>query len=201
MYIPKYYQLHDYEEIKQFMHNNNFVTVITTEGKKPIATHLPVNIEEHSNVLYISGHFAKGNKQWQTINNNDNILIIFHGPHAYVSSTWYEQEDVPTWDYESIHTYSEGQLLDEEQLAADLTKLLKQYEQHRENGATWDNLSDQTKKQIKGIVGFKIKVTGIEAAYKLSQTRSEQEKRNIALQLNNSDNPMDHTLADEIEKQ
>jgi transcriptional regulator len=201
MYIPKYYQMHDYEEIKQFMHNNNFVTVITTEGERPIATHLPVNIEEDSNVLYISGHFAKGNKQWQTINNNDNILIIFHGPHGYVSSTWYEQEDVPTWDYESIHTYGEGQLLDEEQLAADLTKLLKQYEQHRDNGATWDNLSDQTKKQIKGIVGFKIKVTDIEAAYKLSQTRSEQEKRNIASQLNNSDNPMDHILADEIEKQ
>lgn len=92
-------------------------------------------------------------------------------------------------------------MLDEEQLAADLTKLLKQYEQHRENGATWDNLSGQTKKQIKGIVGFKIKVTDIEAAYKLSQTRSEQEKRNITSQLNNSDNPMDHILADEIEKQ
>lgn len=201
MYIPKYYQMHDYEEIKQFMRNNNFVTIITTDGVRPIATHLPVNIEEHSNVLYISGHFARGNKQWQTINNNDNILIIFHGPHGYVSSTWYEQEDVPTWDYESIHTYGEGHLLNEEQLAVDLTKLLKQYEQHRENGATWDDLSDQTKKQIKGIVGFKIKVTNIEAAYKLSQTRSKQEKRNIASQLNNSDNSMDHFLADEIEKQ
>jgi len=201
VYIPKYYQLHDYGEIKQFMHNNNFVTIITTDGGKPIATHLPVNIEEHSKALYISGHFAKGNKQWQTINNNDNILIIFHGPHAYVSSTWYEQEDVPTWDYESVHTYGEGQLLDEAQLTEDLTKMLKRYEQHRENGATWENLSDQTKQQIKGIVGFKIKVTDIEAAYKLSQTRSEQEKRNIVSHLDHSDNPMDHSLAEEIDKQ
>lgn len=201
MYIPKYYQMHDYGEIKQFMHNNNFVTIITTDGGKPIATHLPVNIEEYSKVLYISGHFAKVNKQWQTINNNDNILIIFHGPHGYVSSTWYEQEDVPTWDYESVHTYGEGQLLDEEELAEDLTKMLKRYEQHRENGATWENLSDQTKQQIKGIVGFKIKVTDIEAAYKLSQTRSEQEKRNIVSHLDHSDNSIDHSLAEEIDKQ
>lgn len=143
----------------------------------------------------------EGNKQWQTLNNNDNVLIIFHGPHGYVSSTWYEQEDVPTWDYESIHTYGEGQLLDEKQLTADLIKLLNQYEQQRENGATWSNLSEQTKEQIKGIVGFKVKVTHIEAAYKLSQTRSEQERRNIAKQLFTSDKEMDNNLADEIEKQ
>lgn len=98
MYIPKQYQIHDYEMIKSFMNEHNFVTIVTYNGTTPIATHLPVNIEEKHNELYISGHFAKGNEQWKTIDQNQQVLIIFQGSHGYISSTWYDTEDVPTWD-------------------------------------------------------------------------------------------------------
>lgn len=196
MYIPKYYQINDYEKIKNFMIENDFVT---NDGSKPVATHLPVNIEEKDGVLYISGHFAKGNKQWQTIEDNNNVLIIFSGPNAYISSSWYEKEDVPTWDYQSVHAYGIGSLLNETQLKEDLMVLLNKYESNRVNGVKWEDFSDKTKEQIKGIVGFKIKVEKLEAAYKLSQTRSQSEKENIIMNLKQSNDYQDSLLADEIE--
>lgn len=79
MYISKYYEMKDYENIKDFITANNFATIVTNHGSTPTATHLPLNIEEKENNLYLSGHFAKANKQWQTIDENDKILIIFQG--------------------------------------------------------------------------------------------------------------------------
>lgn len=200
MYIPKYYQMSDYENIKAFMSDHNFVTIVTTNDARPVATHLPVTIQEENNILYVSGHFAKANKQWQTIENNENILIIFHGPHSYISSTWYEKEYVPTWDYQSIHAYGKGYLLNENELIEELTQLLDKYEGYRENGAIWSNISEKTKKQMKGIVGFKVKVAQIEAAYKLSQNRSNQDKENIISHLQESTNSITKRLAEEIKK-
>src|SRR5699024_368053 len=123
------------------------------------------------------------------------VLIIFYGPHGYISSTWYETEDVPTWDYQSIHVYGKSVLLNEHQLKQDLKVLLDKYESKYRGGATWENLSDQTKKQIKGIVGFKVKVDKLEAAYKLSQNRSETDKENIVIHLNNTESDLDKNLA------
>lgn len=199
MYIPKQYEMTDYQNIVSFMQENNFVTIVTIEGSKPVATHLPVIVEETDEGLYISGHFAKNNKQWQTIEDTASTLIIFHGPHAYVSASWYEDEDVSTWDYQSVHVYGQGKLLTEAQLETELVKMLDQYEGHRDNGVTWNKLSDQNKKQIKGIVGFKVKANHIEAKAKLSQNRSDKEKENIILQLNQSGNWMEQKVAKEID--
>lgn len=200
MYIPNYYQINDYQEIKSFIEKNNFAVIVSTDNGCPIATHIPVMITEKDNDLYISGHFARGNQQWGTIDDNDNILVIFQGEHSYISSTWYHQEDVPTWNYQSVHIYGKGKTLNEDELEADLEQLLDKYEKYRENGATWDNMSDKTKKQIKGIVGFKIKATKILAAYKLSQKRSESEKNNIINELSNSNELSDKKLAEEMKR-
>lgn len=125
--------------------------------------------------------------------------MIFHGPHAYISSTWYETEDVPTWDYQIVHTYGCGELLDEETLITDLSKLLYKYEQHRDNGIIWNNISDQTKQQIHGIVGFKVKINKIEASYKLSQNHLQKDRENITRHLSDSSNTMHKSLAKEID--
>ena len=77
MYIPNYYQINDYQEIKSFIEKNNFAVIVSTDNGCPIATHIPVMVTEKDNDLYISGHFARGNKQWGTIDDNDNILVIF----------------------------------------------------------------------------------------------------------------------------
>ncbi|AVQ34455.1 FMN-binding negative transcriptional regulator [Staphylococcus muscae] len=200
MYIPKYYQMHDYAEVKRFMKTYPFVTMVTVNEGQPIASHIPVMLEEREEALFLVGHLAKGNAQIQTLNNNNQVLVIFHGPHDYVSSSWYETEDVPTWDYQSVHIYGSSRIQSHDELIQALEKLLDDYEGHRENGATWERLSEQTKKQIHGIEGFEVKVTEIEAAYKLSQTRSENDKNHIVEQLRKIGNDNAITLAQEIKK-
>ncbi|MEB6169562.1 FMN-binding negative transcriptional regulator [Staphylococcus pseudoxylosus] len=201
MYIPKYYEMKDYQNVKDFITANNFATIVTNHESTPTATHLPLNIEEKENSLYLSGHFAKANKQWQTIDGNDKILIIFSGAHGYISSTWYETEDVPTWDYQSVHAYGTGELLNEAQLKKELSMLLNRYESNHINGATWENLSEKTKQQVNGIIGFKVKVDKLEAAYKLSQNRSQKEKENIMKHLKQTGAPLNSQLADAIKDQ
>lgn len=180
MYTPKYFKVTDFEEIREFVQMNSFGTLVTIKKGKPIATHLPLQLVKEEDTYYITGHMAYGNPQWRTFDTCEDVLVMFQGPHAYISSSWYEQENVPTWNYQAVHVNGTATILNEEALKHDLTKLLEKYEKHRENPVLWDKLSPSLlEKEIKGIVGFKIKVQEIQAAYKLSQNRNEMDYQNI----------------------
>ncbi|MFP5115988.1 FMN-binding negative transcriptional regulator [Bacillaceae bacterium C204] len=184
MYIPKYFKVTDVNEILEFVQTNSFGTIVTTEQGKPIATHLPLQLIKEGDTYYITGHMAYGNPQWRTFETCQDVLVMFQGPHAYISSSWYEEENVPTWNYQAVHVYGTAGILDEEELKQDLTMLLQKYEKHRKNPVLWDKLSPQLlEKQLKGIVGFKIKVQEIQAANKLSQNRNEKDYHNIVNKL------------------
>jgi len=184
MYIPKYFKVTNVDEIWDFVQTNSFGTIVTTEQGKPIATHLPMQLIKEGDTYYITGHMAYGNPQWRTFETCQDVLVMFQGPHAYISSSWYEEENVPTWNYQTVHVYGTASILDEEELKQDLTMLLQKYEKHRKNPVLWDKLSPQLlEKQLKGIVGFKIKVQEIQAANKLSQNRNEEDYHNIVNKL------------------
>lgn len=184
MYIPKYYKVTDVEEIWDFVQKNSFATVVTVNQGKPIATHLPMQFIKEGDSYYLTGHMAIGNPQWRTFETCEEVLVMFQGPHAYISSSWYEKENVPTWNYQSVHMYGSPSILEDEEMEHDLTKLLKKYEKHRENPVLWDKLTPELlKKQVKGIKGFKIAVKEIQAAYKLSQNRTEEDYYNIVKNL------------------
>lgn len=187
MFIPKHFKVTNLDEIRDFIEQNSFGTIVTTEQGKPIATHVPLELHKQGEDYYITGHLAYANPQWKTFENNDNVLVIYQGPHAYISSSWYKDENVPTWNYQSVHVYGTAQIMSEQELEKDLILLLERYEQHRKNPALWENLSAQTKKQMKGIVGFKIKVKEVQAAYKLSQNRDEADHHNIIKKLYEED--------------
>ncbi|MEK5520511.1 FMN-binding negative transcriptional regulator [Heyndrickxia sp. FSL W8-0423] len=201
MYIPKYFKITDVDEIWDFVQKNSFGTIVTTEKGKPIATHLPLQLIKEGDTFYITGHLAYGNPQWRTFETCEDVLVIFQGPHAYISSSWYEKENVPTWNYQAVHIYGPSRVLDEDELKQDLTMLLEKYEKHRENPALWDKLSPKLlENQLKGIVGFKIKVKEIQAAYKLSQNRNETDYNNIIDKLQNEVNPNSKQVAELMEK-
>lgn len=184
MYIPKYYKVTNVDDIWDFVQNNSFGTIVTTAQGKPIATHLPLQLMKEGDTYYITGHIAYGNPQWRTFETCEDVLVMFQGPHAYISSSWYEKENVPTWNYQAVHLYGTASILNEEELKHDLTMLLQKYEKHRKNPILWDKLSPQLlESQLKGIVGFKIKVGEIQASYKLSQNRNETDYMNIIDQL------------------
>ncbi|PKC51180.1 putative enzyme [Rhizophagus irregularis] len=180
MYILKYYKVTNADEIWDFVQKNSFGTIVTTKQGKPIATHLPLQLVKEGESYYLTGHMAYGNPQWRTFETCEDVLVMFQGPHAYISSSWYEKENVPTWNYQAVHIYGTVSILKNEELVQDLTLLLQKYEKHRENPVLWEKLSPEIlEKELKGIVGFKMKVEEIQAANKLSQNRNEKDYQNI----------------------
>ncbi len=201
MYIPKYFKITNVDEIWDFVQKNSFGTIVTTQQGKPIATHLPLGLNKKGDDYYITGHLAYGNPQWRTFEMCEDVLVMFQGPHAYISSSWYGHEAVPTWNYQAVHMYGRASILEKDELIEELTTMLHKYEKHRENPVLWDKLSpDLLENQLKGIVGFKIKVGEIQAAYKLSQNRNETDYRNIIDKLQNEENPNSKQLAELMEK-
>ncbi|MBZ5751331.1 FMN-binding negative transcriptional regulator [Metabacillus rhizolycopersici] len=201
MYIPKYFKVTNVDEIWDFVHKNSFGTIVTTKKEKPIATHLPFGLTKKGDDYFITGHMAYGNPQWRTFETCEDVLVMFQGPHSYISSSWYGHEEVPTWNYQAVHVYGTASILDKEELIEELTTMLKKYEENRENPVLWDKLSPQLlEKELKGIVGFKIKVQEIQAAYKLSQNRNEEDYLNIVHKLHEEEDSNSKQMAKVMEK-
>ncbi|MCI2256885.1 FMN-binding negative transcriptional regulator [Domibacillus sp. PGB-M46] len=201
MYIPKYYRVTDVDEIQEFIQMNSFGTLVTTKQGKPIATHLPLQLMKEGDTYYLTGHMAYRNPQWRTFETCEDVLVMFQGPHAYVSSSWYEQENVPTWNYQAVHVYGTASILNEEELKQDLAMLLQKYEKYRKNAVLWDKLSPQLlEKELKGIIGFKIQVQEIQAANKLSQNRNKKDYQNIVNKLYEEEDLHSQQMAEVMEK-
>jgi transcriptional regulator len=201
MYIPKYYKLTNVDEIWDFVQENPFGTLVTTDHGIPIATHLPLGLNKKGDDYYITGHMAYGNPQWKTFEICEDVLVMFQGPNAYISSSWYGHENVPTWNYQAVHVYGKACILSKDELIEELKIMLGKYEEKRENPILWDNLSPHLlENELKGIVGFKIKVGEIQAAYKLSQNRNNTDYMNIIEKLQNEVKPNSRQIADLMEK-
>ncbi|MGH7450769.1 MAG: FMN-binding negative transcriptional regulator [bacterium] len=188
MYIPKYYRVTDEETINQFIRQNSFATLVSCDQQLPVAMHLPLELvhDEHGN-RFLNGHVARANKQWRTFETNDEILAIFAGPHTYVSARWYDHVNVPTWNYMVAHVYGMPRLVTEhDELYVMLKQLVDKYEAGAvtEKPYKLENLpKDFVEKEMKGIVGFQIKINRIEAKFKLSQNRRQPDYDNVIAEL------------------
>lgn len=170
MYTPKHFQQNDQEAVRDFVRTNGFGILISQDGGQLLATHLPMLLSGDGTRL--TGHVARGNRQWKSFNDTGEVLAIFSGPHTYISSSWYDHENVPTWNYVAVHVYGSLRVLSEVELRLSLKQLVDKYEKDSERPARVENLSDDYMKHaLMGIVGFEIGVTRIEATYKLSQNR------------------------------
>lgn len=172
MYIPPHYNNHNIEEIKDFLRSNSFGILINIVDNKPWGTHIPLELEtDGQGKDILVGHIAKANPQWQNFSDQSEVLCIFNGPHAYVSSSWYKEEEVPTWNYIAVHVYGSLTILTEEETMESMYRLVDKYERDSKHPVSLKNLSPKTLRQVKGVVGFKILISDIQATYKLSQTR------------------------------
>ena len=107
MYIPKTFEVTDSSTLYEFIETYSFGTLVTVAGEQPIATRLPLILDRasgrHGTLL---GHVARANPQWRWFDGNRQCLVMFDGPHAYVSPSWYATAPaVPTWNYATVHVY------------------------------------------------------------------------------------------------
>ena len=114
MYIPAAFQQTDKTKLHDFIEANSFGLLVSTHGGEPFATHLPFLLERDAGPHgCLVGHVARANPQWHGLD-GQTVLAVFSGPHAYVSPTWYEAENVvPTWNYVAVHAYGPCRLVED----------------------------------------------------------------------------------------
>ena len=195
MYSPSYNRLEDRAELLEFMRANSFAVLVTGTGGTLHASHLPVMVHDHGQDIVIDSHMAKNNAQWKEFF-DDEVMLIFAGPHAYVSPRWYEErERVPTWNYAAVHAYGTPRVVEDRNkkyasqrrlIEALDPKWLPQFDALRQ---------DYVDRMLDGIVNFQIAVTRLDTRWKLSQNRSRREQELIAAELEKSNDSVERALA------
>jgi transcriptional regulator len=196
MYSPAYNRVEDRAELIEFMRANNFPILVTGTGGNLMASHLPVLVSEKGNQIVLDMHMAKNNLQWKEFF-DDEALVVFHGPHAYVSPRWYEEKErVPTWNYAAVHAYGVPKIVGDKQAKRASQRRLVEF-MDPQWLPSFDGLSDKyVEMMLEGIVNFEIPVTRLETRWKLSQNRSRREMELIAGQLGKSGDSLERALAE-----
>ena len=190
MYSPSYNRIEDRPELLAFLRAHSFPILVTGAGGALHASHLPVTVHEKGSQIVIDMHMAKNNPQWKEFRAgemSDEVMVIFAGPHAYVSPRWYEDEErVPTWNYAAVHAYGVARIISEKKA---------KYESQRRLIESLDPLwlpkfdalrQEYVDRMLEGIVNFSIPVTRLETRWKLSQNRGRREMELIAAALEKS---------------
>ncbi len=201
MYIDEQYRNNDPEAIRAFIRQHSFGILINQTEGKPWGTHIPLELEHNPDgkeVLY--GHIAKANPQSAALENGAMVLAIFNGPHHYISSSWYDHENVPTWNYIAVHIYGTIRLIEGDELLFALKKLVDKYEVGSENPVNIERLSAKTMRQVNGITAFEITIDEIQAVHKLSQNRDDKNHSAIIEKLENQNHPNAISIAREMRK-
>ena len=201
MYTPEIYKNENQEEIKKFLQENSFGILINQTNGKLWATHIPLELEtDTEGNTILEGHISKENIQSEGFKENDQVLAVFSGPHSYISSSWYDHENVPTWNYIAVHVYGRIKIIEGEAVIQSLKKLVDKYEQKSQNPVRVEDLSQQTMNQARGVVAFEIEITEIQATRKMSQNRDAKNYQNIitALERNNTSDSL--ATANEMKK-
>ncbi len=201
MYIPDLYKNEDKDSIRKFLKENAFGLLINQTNGKLWATHIPLELEiNKKGEEVLMGHISKENPQCTAFKSDDQVLAVFTGPHSYISSSWYDHENVPTWNYMAVHVYGKIKIIEGDAVIDSLTKLVDKYEQNSKCPVRVADLSKKTMMQTRGIVAFEIKIEEIQAKNKMSQNRDDKNYANIISELEKTENPQSMAVAKEMTK-
>ena len=183
MYDLPYYKEHNEQVIKEFIAKYPFAFLSGCDSEnKPVATQLPVFIEEKDGRKILRGHIMKNTDHHKAFMHNSNVLVVFTGHHTYVSATWYSNpHQASTWNYMSVHAKGMIRFLDDHALIEALRSVSLHFENHNSESSTiFDNLpAEYTQRLMKAIVAFEIEITDMDTVFKLSQDRDEKSYGNI----------------------
>ena len=190
MYNLAYFKENDIAVVKKFMLQNPFAILSGCDADQhPVATQVPLLIEEKDNKLFLQGHIMKQTDHHRAFLHNPNVLAIFTGPHTYVSASWYSNPlQASTWNYMTVHAKGVLQFLDEKALFNTLQKTTAHFENDEHSPSLFEKLpGEYVERLTKAIIAFEIEVTGIDNVFKLSQNRDEKSYRNIIEHLQKGD--------------
>lgn len=189
MYIPSSFAENDINKLFGFIRENNFGILFSNNQNFPEATHLPFmlnkNLGENGTLI---AHFAKANKHWKRISEQQEMLVIFNGPHSYISPSWYENRvTVPTWNYAAVHVYGKPKVIHERnQLLQMVTDLTNFHENQIKSNWSLEEGESIIETELKAIVGIEIEISRIEGKFKFNQNRSIDDQARVLENLDDS---------------
>ena len=201
MYVSHYYREEDLKRVADFVREHDFATLVLSQDGLPVASHLLMDFETSPDGTWlVNGHMARANKQWRAFDPAQEVLMIFGGPNTYISPTWYNHLNVPTWNYIAVHLYGTPRLIDGgPELQDILSRLIKRYE--TQSDYRMETLpADFREKEMRGAVGFQVKVTRVEANFKLSQNRSDEDHASVIQKLEARGDEHSVAIAKEMKK-
>lgn len=202
MYKFSYYTEPDHERVISFMKENSFAIITGAGETHPVATQIPlaISITEAGKIL-LSGHMMKKTDHHLAFEKNENVLVLFTGPHCYVSASWYTNPSMgSTWNYMTVHAKGRIRFTDEAGTREAVEAITRKYEGDN-SAASFNQLAPEYIDQmVKAIVGFCIEVDSVENVFKLSQNRDEASKHNIIAQLKKRPDEASRKIAEEMEK-
>jgi transcriptional regulator len=202
MYIPEFNRVRDRADTVSFVQANPFAILISASDTGPLATHIPILARDAGDQVVLHGHVAKANPHWRLLENGQESLAIFHGPHAYISPSLYEhRESVPTWNYATVHVYGHARVVtDAARLLEEMREIIHAFDPAY--FAQWSSLSDKFRYgMLKQIVGFEMVATRIEAKFKISQNRTKADQAAVIESLGQSTDSAAVGIAELMKKQ
>jgi transcriptional regulator len=182
MYVPPHFAVSDPAQLHDLIERYSFGLLVSQVGGVPFASHLPFLLDRtagpHGILL---GHVARANPHWRELA-GQKALAVFSGPHAYVSPTWYEAENVvPTWNYVAVHAYGRAAVVDDHAALLDIVqRTLAVYEAALPRPWTLDGSSAYIGRQLGSIVGFRIEIERLEGKWKLNQNHPVERRKKVA---------------------
>jgi transcriptional regulator len=201
MYKLPHFTETDNEKIIAFIQAHPFAIITGMGQQYPVASHIPIAIEEKDGKIFLHGHIMKKSDHHLAFEKDNNVLVIFAGPHCYVSASWYTNPlGASTWNYMAVHAKGKIVFTDEAGTIKAIREVTERFE-GKDTAASFDKLGDEyINAMVKAIIGFTIEVETMDAVFKLSQNRDEASKQNIIEQLKKRGDENSAMIAAEMEK-
>ena len=179
MYVPQAFSSQDLATLDRLAAYNAFATLVSQIGGAPFASHLPVLYHRAEAEVRLTGHWARANPQWREIE-GQRVLLILHGPHAYISPRWYlePEKNVPTWNYAVAHIYGRVRVIEEvAELERIVTALADLYEAPAPAPWRFESTGEAGRARLKAIVGFELSADEIQMKLKFNQNHRAENVR------------------------
>lgn len=201
MFQPKKYQKKDPQYIYNFIKTHPFATFVLN-GRELLATHIPILIKGEPEDFTLYGHIAESNEQYPFLRDGLEALLIFHGPHAYVSSSWYQEKNISTWDYSAVHVNVKIRIQSREELTKSLENLVGHFERDQNEPLYYNEYpSEMVEEHLPLITGFWCDPINVKAIAKLHQGFKKEDIDSVTYHLEKRGEPQSSELSKEIKKE
>lgn len=201
MFQSKKYRKEDPSYIFEFITRHPFATFVL-KGEELLATHIPILVEGTPEKFRLYGHIAHSNEQIQHLNDGTEALIIFHGAHGYVSSSWYKEKDISTWDYSAVHINVSIKLQTQKELETALENLVHHFERPQEKPLLYKDIPKKMiDEHLPLITGFWCEPKKVQAIAKLHQGFQKEDIHSVITNLERTGNEMASELGQNIREE